>query len=534
MHNYNKNRDYKIKSKGLPDIRKEIGNAIYYAKKHQYEKEDIILTELERYYPNEPHVKFERAKYYQGINRLDLAESILKKLSDSNEENKYAAMYELAKIYSKTKRLDDSLARCNTLLVAKYRPEHVYIILGDIAYDQGNVDQARYYYQQASKDCDLGLTRLADLAIGNGRISRAVAMQEDINTDNITLGMNYYRNEIRIAMALSHYSDTTVPLRKMEECLNSHFNVPGLYFVVKTHVQLGHGEYAHELFDKYSSRLPDNEYKELALANLAYYDGKDKEELEHLFKVIQYNDHYISKAYDTIGQVFKRNKKYDEAQKYFIKALEVEKYRNDGSALELAYYYMHKGNMDEVEKYVNMALQSPNRKVSQRAQQFSILLAKRSGQKIDIDKVYGYLNKQIVSYDKEYALEHIKEHTWNSEADKEKTKFRSNIDIRELYDSVLKEINDDNIIDFDICDSHLIKKEHIGFVNDKEVDYMLVNTITGTKDIITMFPVASANYNMKKVFDDDEEEEKEDTVVKKEEPKKLSMIDKFNKRYGFK
>ena len=136
------------------------------------------------------------------------------------------------------------------------------------------------------------------------------------------------------------------------------------------------------------------------------------------------------------------------------------------------------------------------------------------------ERVYSYSEKQIISYSKESAIEHIKDHHIYS---KSYNNFSDEIDVDKLYDEVV-EMLDDCVPRYNrLFDLYFIRYEKIGYVDQSFINQLNVIVIPGTKNIITMFPAISENN-----YDID------DSTVEKKKTKRLSQIDKFNKRYGIK
>ena len=129
-----------------------------------------------------------------------------------------------------------------------------------------------------------------------------------------------------------------------------------------------------------------------------------------------------------------------------------------------------------------------------------------------------YSEKQILNYNKDIAIEHIKEH---KKIKKNITYFSENIDIEKLYDEVKPLLKKENIIDLDIFNKYKIQYKEIGIFNNKTVDEMIVVTKANSKDIITMYPINNS-------------QEEIDTFesTPKTKIKRISQIEKFNMKYN--
>jgi len=523
---YKDDNDEKISlKKGLLDLE-------YYHKNKNNEMARETLALLEHYYPNDTYVKFEVAKNHQMQGEYDEAESGFKELIDCNCINTLAAKYELARIYNKLGRFVEGRKLCQNLLSENYRKGNTLIILGDIEIRSGNYSLAKVCYEEASKNCDLGYSRLADLELNNGNINNAKALQ--LNVDNKRgISTRTCRNQIRIAINTSHYQEARELVKTLEERLDGGFTESGVYFLVKTYIKLGSADRAHDIFNKYKDRLDGSEYKNMSAAELAFYDGNDKEEMDNLYEIIKKDGRFASTANHIMGLVFKRNNVPEKAEEYFKNGLNSGSYLDVNNYLELVYLYVHQGRFDEAREYLDYALNTHNSSVKKRAEKIEIYLDRLEDKFISPDRLQGYMNNQLFNYSKESALEHIKGHTKEDTSGREKTVFNDKVDIKKLYDQVYEEIKSMKPLDYDVCDTYILKKEDIGRIGIEQANYMAVSTITGTKDIITMFPVETYKYNTKDVFYDDQSIE-DDNTLEKEKPKTYSAIDKFNKRYGLK
>lgn len=540
MHGRQKNNYHKFdeNTDDKPNLKDLLADVRFYSKKGYLDRAMSILNKLDIYYPNNSYVKFEMAKTFQAQEKPDEAEECFKELIASKSMNANTAMYELAKMYEKDNRLDEGRDMCNKLLSNDYNRDHVLIILGDIELRDRNYAMAKSCYTESAKTCDLGYTRLAALALNNGQTLRANNFQKFVDTDSHDATAYYYRNQVRLNISSSHYEEAKPYLGKLEQKLESHPTTSGAYFLIKSYVRIGDGEHAHQLYDKYRESLDNTDYGDMAIVYLANYDGDFKKETNALLNLTNNDSYFSSKGHHILGLIYKRINDFEKSEEQFKLGTQNNSFIDDANYLELIYLYLHQQRYDEIEQYLEQCLASHNRAVRIKAASVQLLLDQHKGNEINPENVRGYINNQIYSYNKDNALEHIKRHTNDNYTDMEKSCFKQSVDIKKLFESVGPELTKENLVDYDICDSYALKKHNIGMVGDKDVDYMVVCTIGGTKDIITMFPVASRNYNSRKVINDDEVEdttENQNTITKPvEKAKTYSAIDKFNKRYGFK
>lgn len=135
-----------------------------------------------------------------------------------------------------------------------------------------------------------------------------------------------------------------------------------------------------------------------------------------------------------------------------------------------------------------------------------------------------YFIKQIVDYNEELALEHIKEEhiycTGNN-------KFKEDFPVEEIYYKLRAILPlEDNFISSATSTFYIFKYNKVGILNNKLSDYLKVVTLSNSNDIITMYPF----YNLEKFTHTELNPEKEETITLSRTRK--SQIDKFNQKYN--
>ena len=142
----------------------------------------------------------------------------------------------------------------------------------------------------------------------------------------------------------------------------------------------------------------------------------------------------------------------------------------------------------------------------------------------DIKNSNGYLKSQIISYREDVALAHILRHK-SLESDKETcSQFSLDFPLDKFYHQVKNLIPNINKINSRfIINIHVFKYNRVGIVSGELVDYIKVATIANSNHILSMypcqneekFPYIDLNYDL----------------IEEDKVKKISQIDKFNKRY---
>ncbi len=217
------------------------------------------------------------------------------------------------------------------------------------------------------------------------------------------------------------------------------------------------------------------------------------------------NEHNKYAISNEMGTYFLNHGKYDEAIEKFSFLDNSEKEKDRCYGLHgLIMTYIHTGDYDK-------ALACFDRlKIVRRITDFDVshyynlkfyLLTMNN---LNPNEAYAdnYFRKQLVEYDKEAAIEHIKEHLRRADEEELKTKkvhsvFNENIDIEKLYDYCLEKIKDLNpsgrgIVDYYKC--QLDDKVGATYAN-KETTYVEVVTFPNTKQILSIYPVFAGHVN---------------------------------------
>lgn len=149
-------------------------------------------------------------------------------------------------------------------------------------------------------------------------------------------------------------------------------------------------------------------------------------------------------------------------------------------------------------------------------------------EKIENEKPDLYILNQIIDYDREKAIEHVYERHVNEFEGK--SKFASNLDIRELFDKfeVLIQENRDSSMITKSSEGYLFFYPCAGRFDESKINnlnYIYVGTLLDTNKIVTMCPVKQRG-NMKVINTITPQYTEEKPKVKK-----LSRIEKFNEKY---
>ena len=135
----------------------------------------------------------------------------------------------------------------------------------------------------------------------------------------------------------------------------------------------------------------------------------------------------------------------------------------------------------------------------------------------------NYSERQVSYYSEELAINHIKKH---HDEDYKISKFSDDIDIENLLCYIKNNITDDNKIIFGMLDKYIIDfPKDIGNDNLRNLRSVSIICLPDTKDIITMYPD-----KYEKLID--ENDINKNIINHKPKTKRLSQIEKFNKKYN--
>ena len=104
---------------------------------------------------------------------------------------------------------------------------------------------------------------------------------------------------------------------------------------------------------------------------------------------------------------------------------------------------------------------------------------------------YSYLHKQIIEYDENEFLEHVKKHFTDSDVEsKIENYFISDFPVLDVLKEIKKYIPSDKSLSMGLNESrYYFKFDNCGRYNKKIDNFIEVICIYGTSDIITMYPV---------------------------------------------
>lgn len=202
--------------------------------------------------------------------------------------------------------------------------------------------------------------------------------------------------------------------------------------------------------------------------------------------------------------------------------------------LELLYIYYFLNRYEEGLKLIPILYKMENKYVSnQTLSIMELVMRKHLGLPASFKKGFrsDYIKSQIVNYNEELALEHIKSHNHEEYSYHGHSRFNENVDVKYLMDKVKEQLNNSEKINIiDIMEIHCFAVSGIGYDEKSICNYVKVVVCPNTNNIIAMYPFAYVGKGNIKLLDCNM-----DKLFKKEIKEKTnSRIDKFNKRFNLK
>ena len=117
---------------------------------------------------------------------------------------------------------------------------------------------------------------------------------------------------------------------------------------------------------------------------------------------------------------------------------------------------------------------------------YDVIVTKENNGDISSLNVNRYFSRQILAYDKDAAIEHIRERHMTSDTE---SYFSSEINLKDLYEYAQSQLSDSNVQYEFVSDLYQIPYPNVGYdLNGNIISNIRVVTLPGTKDIITMYP----------------------------------------------
>ena len=480
------------------------------------------LSDIEKYsrdYPDDCFGTFLHATILTALGHLDEAVEKLEYLIANESKNMYSAMYELgciAKRKNNMKKAKEYFTRA--IENSPYEENFAKIELAELILDEEeNYEEAKKIIKTVSPEYkDYIHLELSRIELKQDRNKNAYNEISKITTvsDNEIFEKKVNLQRARVEFSFGEYKaaneyldkvlvgtkNTTYWLAKLEQA--------------KIEIQTGNYNHAINICDDMINRkqfVKNEAYfiKAQALEGLKEYDLA-RENYSKLFEVN--TEMQTQRANLYLGLLEVKKKDYDKAKEYFKKITTGKVYKRAGM-INMINVLIRTEKYQEAEYYLNKMSED-----NQEYKKFRILLDKYQNKPISIREYNSYTEEQYAEYNLNKAIEHIKNNHFEDCI--HRSRFNDNIDIYELIAYIKEQISKQTPAIEDLSDIYYIKYEGAGInIDGSKVDNIRVIAIPGTTDIITMYPCN--NIESEKQLD-------------KPKTKRMSQIEKFNKKYNLK
>ena len=270
-----------------------------------------------------------------------------------------------------------------------------------------------------------------------------------------------------------------------ESLLNTKSEIYAMLELGKLEVRLGNYNEAKNYFESLLN-TQNNTYAMLELGKLEVRLGNYNEAKNYFESLL--NAQNNTYAMLELGKLEVRLGNYNEAKNYFEDILKI---RHDVYAInELLILSIKWEKYEDALLYLEELTNYKTKNLKHLKVYFTYINYKMG----NIDKIQdieGYFANQIVDYNKEKAINHIKLHLDENSNKIKHGLFEDNLDIEKLYNESKERIKNIEPDYSAISDKYIYDTGFdVGVVNDQKTSFIKIVTVVNTKDIVTMYPIA--------------------------------------------
>lgn len=500
----------------------EINNAIY---KKSYNLAFNLINEYKNIYGEDSYVLLSEGRLYRLLDKYDEDIKILEPIIELNPKNIGYILYELATAYKMKKEFEKALELYLMVENTTHKDkEYAYYEIASLYYRLGNYNEAEKYFKKviynSVRNAEKSKIYLAKIETYRENYNEAEKWLDSVMyKKDKTLAEEVLYNKARILSAIEKYEEAEELLLKIINSYNKNYTAAYIELIY-LYCKKNQLKEATRYYNKIKDILIYNEHTNFIIAEYKLRIGL-LDEAMHLYNELlnnSYNDEYNDKILLNISHILASKKQYIEAKKCLEK-IESSKYYNN-ALKELMYIELYEKNFSKAYEYF-LSIDNNIEYEKESIERIKLMLLKNLNIPTVCPVEKSYTKKQIINYDKDLAINHIKEHTIPTQ-EENVSYFNENIDIEKLYDEIKPFLVSDNLIELTTMAKYKIKYPRVGINNGKIVDELIVITKLYNDDIITMYPENS--------YIEIEEEQPEE--IKNIKVKRLSQIEKFNKKYS--
>jgi tetratricopeptide (TPR) repeat protein len=503
---------------------KELNSIKELIAKNSYGKANAELIRYMERYPNDMFGIFLYGKLQYKYKELKTAKEAFNRVAQSDSNNKYSAM----------------------------------CVLGNIAADEGDYDTARMHYKKAItespilevfailgwsrmerriKNVDAALEVLSLKPSNEPRIKlekvkclylqdRLTEARELLDTINHNTQDDFFNRSVileyaRLEKIEGTYESAIKYVEKAKQGPKDFVYVQALYEETKLNIKYGDYKKALELCQELMTMHHPYGDEVFLIRGIIYQGLKQIEKATSDYQIAISSEDLNTKGTASfhLGNIMFAKGEFAKAETLLVDSLEVYGEYFVSGYFKLVSLYIKQERYDEAEILINELVEQ----FPEITEDISYVLAKRvldnKRGRTSTDLPYSYVERQIISYDKEFAITHI--NSRHKDGYDGKTLFTTDKSTRELYDYIQTQMTEDNMIYEDIMDTYSIEYPNIGTTYEGQpLNHIRVVAIPGTKDIITMYPCEDYFLPRKKDY------------KQEEKPRQMSRVDKFNQKFA--
>lgn len=489
------------------------------------------LTEIEEYVGMYPDDIFGRLLYgniLMNLGYVDQARKIYEYLVEIEAKNMYSALYYIACIERGQNHKDKAEKLLYRVIEeSPYDEDFAKLELASMENEKGNLRKAEEIVKTISKEHEgYKYLELVKIRLNQNKPLEAFELLTRIKeADNKIFNRKLLLEKGRVSEALNDYNDA---LKYFNEVLKGPKN--GIYYlalvsIAKIDVNMGNNKEAINICNSIKGLNKNLDTDIYQVMGNIYEETKDynKARKYYLKNVDSIKNYKKDKALFSLGQLEYKLDNYDKALEYFKKISDNGSYLR-GALFNIVHIQIRKKDYEQASIQLEKIKNDYNNLINEfeEYRKLRILLDKKLNVEQTVTKKLSYGEMQYANYSVNDAIDHIKREHISNES-RIKSNFYDWIDIEELMKNIKGKLIRENLYYRDFSDVYIVDYSDIGMAENNEIaNAIKVVTIPNTLDIITMYPVNRQVYK----------KEMSEEVHPKQ--KRLSQIEKFNKKYNLK
>ena len=503
---------------------KELNSIKELMAKNSYSKANAELIRYMEKYPFDMFGIFLYGKLQLKFEDLAAAKIAFSKVASSDSNNKYSAMAEL----------------------------------GNIAVEENDYDTARMYYKKAItespnlevftilawsrmerriKNLDAALEVLALKPVKEPRFVlekvKCLYLKDDLeearkllDTINTNTKDDFFNRSVlleyaRLEKIEGTYESAVKYVEQAKQGPKDFVYIQAIYEETKLNIKYGNYKKALELCQELMTMHHPYDDEVFLMRGIIYQGLRQIEKATSDYQIATSSEDLNTKGTASfhLGNIMFAKGEFAKAENLLIDSLEVHGEFFVSGYFKLISLYIKQARYEEAQILLNeLKEQFPIIE-----EDISYVLATRVLQRKRNEQIaetpIAYVERQIIDYDKEAAIIHIR--TRHKDAYDGKTKFNDNESIRDLYDFAITQMTEDNMVYEDVMDVYSVDYPNVGETDDGQpLNHFRIVAVPNTKDIITMYPCEDYFLPRKKDY------------KQEEKPKQMSRVDKFNQRFA--